>query len=47
MTTQELEDAFTDLIIKHASDDLYIDLVKKFIQEAKQTNHPLSESSVG
>jgi hypothetical protein len=29
MTTQELEDAFTDLIIKHASDDLYIDLIKK------------------
>ncbi len=44
MTTQELEDAFTDLIIKHASDDLYIDLIKNFLQEAKQTNHPLSES---
>ena len=44
MTIQELEDAFTNLIIKHASDDLYIDLVRNFIQEAKQTNHPLSES---
>ena len=44
MTTQELEDAFTDLIIKHASDDLYIDLIKNFLQEAKQTNYPLSES---
>ena len=44
MTTQELEDAFVDLIIKHASDDVYIALIKKFQQEAEQTNHPLSES---
>ena len=44
MTTKELEDAFTDLIIKHASNDLYIDLIKKFIQEAEKTKHPLSES---
>jgi len=44
MTTQELEDAFTDLIIKHAPPEVILLLVKKYLKEAGKSDTPLSES---